>query len=489
MVLHTADVTSLLALFSVQAPLLIRLKVQLLRMEGLQASGTPLRIPVLCMEPTGDIACDQYHKYKEDVQLMVDLGLDAYRFSISWSRLIPNGRGPVNPKGLQYYNNLINELTKHGIQPHVTLYNFDLPQVLEDEYGGWISRKIVEDFAAYAETCFREFGDRIQYWVTVNEPNIFAIGGYDQGIAPPRRCSPPFGLINCSEGNSSSEPYLAAHNVLLAHASAANIYRKKYQAKQRGLIGLTIYTFGINPYTNSTEDILAAERAKEFFVGWMADPLMYGEYPEIMRRNVGDRLPSFSPHESETLKGSLDFIGLIHYTNISIKDKPGSLKNQPRDFNEDMAVELFTHQNESLFSTPEMPEGLEQVLDYFKRTYDNPLIFIYENGQRTQRNSTLLDQERINYISAYIGATLNAIRNGSNTMGYFTWSFMDVFELIDGYESCFGHYYVDLDDPELKRYPKLSALWYSQFLKGEPVGSDSVIRMHNISGPLKALAH
>ncbi|KAL7186716.1 hypothetical protein ACSBR2_028444 [Camellia fascicularis] len=158
---------------------------------------------------------------------MVETGLEAYRFSISWLRLIPNGRGPVNPKGLEYYNNLINELVKHGIQPHATMH-IDVPQVLEDEYGGWLSRKMVGDFIAYAEVCFREFGDRVLHWTTVNEGNVFVIGGYDIGGIPPQRCSAPFG-INCSKGNSSTEPYIAAHHILLAHSSAARLYKQKYQ--------------------------------------------------------------------------------------------------------------------------------------------------------------------------------------------------------------------------------------------------------------------
>ncbi|XP_016647167.1 PREDICTED: beta-glucosidase 11-like [Prunus mume] len=177
---------------------------------------------------TGDVACDAYHKYKEDVQLMADTGLEAYRFSISWSRLIPNGKGPVNPKGLQYYNNLIDQLISHGIQPHVTLHHSDLPQALDDEYGGWVSRKIVKDFTAYADVCFKNFGDRVLHWTTMNEPNVFVLGGYDSGFLPPQRCSIPFGL-NCSRGNSSTEPYLATHNILLSHASAARLYKKNYQ--------------------------------------------------------------------------------------------------------------------------------------------------------------------------------------------------------------------------------------------------------------------
>ncbi|KAK6269345.1 hypothetical protein POUND7_012320 [Theobroma cacao] len=382
---------------------------------------------------TGDITVDQYHKYQEDVHLMAEMGLDAYRFSISWSRLIPNGRGPVNPKGLNYYNNLINELISHGwgklstissavpkygIQPHVTLHNFDLPQALEDEYGGWINRRIVNDFTTYAEVCFQEFGDRVPYWTTVNEPDVFAVGGYDGGITPPRHCSPPFG-VNCTRGNSSSEPYIAVHNILLAHASAARLYKKKYQGKQHGFIGISIYTTGNFPLTNSVEDAIATQRANDFFVGWIVNPLVFGDYPDTMKKIAGSRIPTFTNHESELVRGSFDFLGVIHYSSYYVEDDPGSWELKQRDYNTDLAVKI--------------------------------------SSQRNRRNSTMEDTSRVNYLHAYIGSVLDAVRNGSNTRGYFAWSFLDVFELLDGYESGYGFYYVDLDDPDLKRYPKLSA--------------------------------
>ncbi|KAH9786399.1 Beta-glucosidase 11 [Citrus sinensis] len=449
---------------------------------------------------TGDIACDGYHKYKEDVKLMADTGLDAYRFSISWSRLIPNGRGPVNPKGLQYYNNLINELISYGIQPHVTLHHFDLPQALEDEYGGWINRTIMlcrhsdsnrdalallpkssvstdftiaacsismnvyssilstlecrKDFTAYADVCFRQFGDRVSYWTTVNEPNAFANLGYDYGIAPPQRCS---SINHCSRGNSSTEPYITVHHVLLAHASVARLYRKKYQDKQRGYIGVNIFAFGLLPLTNSTEDAIATQRYYDFLIGWMANPLVYGDYPKIMKQNVGSRLPAFSDRESKQVKGSADFLGVINYYIVYVKDNPSSLNKKLRDWNADSATEIFC--------------------------------------QNTPRRSSLKDISRVKYLHAYIGSVLDAVsvcflflkkngRNGSNIRGYFMWSFLDVFELMDGYESSYGLYYVDRDDPDLKRYPKLSAHWYSQFLKGRSLSSDEDFALEkNFSGP------
>ncbi|XP_012082755.1 beta-glucosidase 11 [Jatropha curcas] len=408
---------------------------------------------------TGDVAADQYHKYKEDVKLMVKTGLDAYRFSISWSRLIPNGRGSINPKGLQYYNNLINELISHGIQPHVTLYHYDHPQVLEDEYGGWVSRKIVEDFTYYADVCFREFGDRVAYWTTLNEPNVLLIAGYDTGSLPPKHCSPQFGF-NCTKGNSSTEPYLVAHHSLLAHASAFRLYWEKYQDKQHGFIGINVFIYWLIPLTNSTKDVIATQRAQDFMLGLIVNPLVFGDYPDIAKKNVGLRLPTFTGYESKQVKGSFDFLGLNHYASVYVKDNSNSLKLENRDYWADMAVEL-------IYDQPFMkPWGLQAALEYVKQVYGNPPIYIHENGLKTVRNSSLEDISRVKYLHSYIGSLLDAVRNGSNARGYFTWSFLDLFELLDGYDSSYGLYYVDLDDPELKRYPKLSAYWYSHFLKG-----------------------
>ncbi|CAD6218576.1 unnamed protein product [Miscanthus lutarioriparius] len=195
---------------SAQGPRLSRWKGQLQRMGEHPAFGTPSPM-------------------KEDVKLMHEMGLDAYRFSIAWPRLIPDGRGKINPKGLEYYNNLIDELILHGIQPHATIYHFDLPQVLQDEYSGLLSPRFIEDYLAFAEICFRSFGDRVKHWVTVNKPNIEPIGAFDTGTEPPRRCSYPFGE-NCTGGNSSTEPYIAAHHLLLAHAAAVSLYKGRIES-------------------------------------------------------------------------------------------------------------------------------------------------------------------------------------------------------------------------------------------------------------------
>ncbi|XP_027189896.1 hydroxyisourate hydrolase-like isoform X3 [Cicer arietinum] len=478
-------------------PLHIRWKVLLMKMEELLAFGIPLPMLVIRLfffsssaslihfnktgyahGENGDVACDQYHKYKEDVRLMVETGIDAYRFSISWSRLLPstNGRGPVNPKGLQYYNNLINQLIINGIQAHVTLHNFDLPQALEDEYEGWVSRDIIGDFTYYADVCFREFGDRVLYWTTVNEPNVFALGGYDKGNAPPNRCSPPFCATNSTRGNSTFEPYLVLHHILLAHSSVVRLYKTNYMDQQGGFVGISVYTLAYTPQTNLEQDKVATQRARDFFIGWIVEPLIHGDYPISMKRNAGARIPTFTSIESKQVKGSYDFIGIIHYTNVNVTDNSGALNIKLRDYTQDMAANIIYR--EDMFSNDEYsvtPWGLQEELDIFKLLYGNPPIFILENGQRTASNSSLEDVSRVKYLHGYIGAVLHALRNGSNVKGYFAWSFMDVFELLDGYRSSYGLYYVDHNDPELKRYPKLSAKWYKRFLMGIELDNDPSI--------------
>ncbi|XP_071931865.1 beta-glucosidase 11-like isoform X2 [Coffea arabica] len=518
-------------------------------MEGRLAFGIPSFMPI-----------------REDVQHMVDTGLEAYRFSISWSRLIPDGRGRVNPKGLEYYNNLINELLMHGIQPHVTLFHFDTPQVLEDEYGGWLSRKIVNDFTAYADVCFKEFGDRVLYWTTINEGNVFAMGGYDNGIAPPGRCSFPFGL-NCSKGNSITEPYIAGHNMLLAHSSAVKLYYKKhkvvthgiedvttayfivvlpfltvsdvfksffigidqwfwcgqnidhfecseketntflptneipsikplkldnigcqifqdveplYQATQHGFVGLNIYAPWFSPYSNATEDKIATQRAIDFYIGWFLHPMVFGDYPHIIKKNAGTKIPALTPRESRLLKGSFDFIGLNHYLTLYVKDSPSSLNVNIRDIVADMGLSTLVEPEDAPENqNDDTSSSLSGILEYLRNVYANPPTYIHENGKRTERNGTLNDTSRVKYMYSYIRTLLDAIKNGSNTKGYFLWSLLDGFEPIGGYTTSFGLYYVDLDDKQLKRYPKLSAHWYSNFLKGRTIKPDEINEVVN----------
>ncbi|KAF3795776.1 Cyanidin 3-O-glucoside 7-O-glucosyltransferase [Nymphaea thermarum] len=404
----------------------------------------------------------------EDVKLMSDMGLDAYRFSISWTRLLPEGRGAINPKGLQYYNNLINELISYGIEPHVTLHHLDIPQVLEDEYEGWLSQKIVEDFRAYADVCFREFGDRVKYWSTLNEPNIVSLGAYDQGNMPPQHCSYPFGMQNCTAGNSSVEPY----------------------AKQNGWIGISIYTFWMEPQTNKTEDVAATQRALDFMSSHLVtenrffNPLVFGDYPEIMKKNAGSRLPSFTKSQSQLVKGAFDFIGINHYTTVTIADKPRT-GDGLRDFTGDMFA-AFVQGNQSSsgpspFVIPIAPSGIERMLEYIQKTYGNPPIYVHENGRGTSLNVKLDDHERVDYLNSYIEFVLKAVRNGSNTRGYFVWSFLDMFEILFGYQVKYGLIEVDFTDKNLPRQPRQSAHWYSDLLKRNNVKIEKAVETHQIS--------
>nr|DAD33293.1 TPA_asm: hypothetical protein HUJ06_012144 [Nelumbo nucifera] len=307
---------------------------------------------------------------------------------------------------------------------------------------------------AYADVCFREFGDRVSYWTTINEPNIMVIASYDTGLFPPQQCSFPGGVFNCSVGNSSVEPYTAMQHIMLAHASAAAWYRQKYQAKQNGWIGLNMYGFWCRPMTNSIADAIASQRAIDVVNGWVLDPLVFGDYPVTMRKRVGTRLPSFTKSQSQLVKGSSDFIGLNHYFTIYIQDDSNKSTIGPPDFNLDMAVKFSD-------SPTFNPDGLQELLQYFKNYYGNLSVYVQENGYGAPGNETLNDTARIDYIKGFMESVLNAI----STRGYFVWSFLDVFEVLSGYQTRYGLVHVDFQDKEFRRRPKLSAQWYSNFLK------------------------
>eukprot|EP00252_Welwitschia_mirabilis_P012060 TRINITY_DN2683_c0_g1_i1.p1 TRINITY_DN2683_c0_g1~~TRINITY_DN2683_c0_g1_i1.p1 ORF type:complete len:371 (-),score=21.01 TRINITY_DN2683_c0_g1_i1:710-1822(-) len=273
----------------------------------------------------GDVAVDQYHRFEEDIDLMAELGMDAYRFSISWPRIFPNGSGEINREGVEYYNNLIDALIRRGIEPYVTLYHWDLPQALQDAYGGWLNESIIGDYVNYASRCFEEFGDRVKKWITFNEPRGASISGYDLGLQAPGRCSILAHLI-CKEGDSGTEPYTVAHHMLLSHAAAVKVYREEYQCRQRGSVGITLDSKWFEPYSDADEDRHAAQRALDFELGWFLDPLYFGDYPSSMKDLVESRLPEFSAEQSALLKGSLDFLGINHYTSLYARNDRWGLR-------------------------------------------------------------------------------------------------------------------------------------------------------------------
>jgi beta-glucosidase/6-phospho-beta-glucosidase/beta-galactosidase len=276
---------------------------------------------------TGDVACDFYNRYADDVALMKSLGVAAFRFSLSWSRILPRGRGAPNPAGIAFYHRLLDALDAAGIQPHISLYHWDLPQALQDEYGGWLSPRSVEDFAAYADLAFREYGPRVKHWSTFNEPYTFAFCGYAYGIHAPGRCSD---RAKCEGGgDSDTEPWLVSHRVLLAHAEAVKRFRARVPG---GLISLNLNAEWAEPASSSPEDADAAARYLDFQLGLYAEPVfLTGDYPASVRARV-PALPRFTPAQSAALKGSADYFALNHYTSRWVRaTRAGDPAGAPAD--------------------------------------------------------------------------------------------------------------------------------------------------------------
>ncbi|XAR54322.1 Beta-primeverosidase [Bertholletia excelsa] len=410
----------------------------------------------------GDVAVDFYHGYKEDVKLMKFLGTDAFRFSISWSRILPRGklsRG-VNKEGIAFYNNLINDLVSNGLVPFVTLFHWDLPQALEDDYGGFLSSYIVDDFRDNAELCFKEFGDRIKYSITFNEPWTFSYQGYDPGVLAPGRCS-AWRNNNCPTGNSATEPYIVGHNLLLSHAAACPIGLYPTQSpnltsKQLREPLISCMDEKRKKENKSINNIIGCDFNRYI------NPLTYGDYPESMRRL-----------QAEMVKGSMDFLGLNYYT-----AKYASNVRFPNTVNisyeTDSLANLTGERHGKPIGIPEgvggfyiYPRGFTELLVYTKKKYNNPIIYITENGFGQVNISTIKeginDPLRVYFYAQHLPALQSAIEDGVNVKGFFTWSLLDNFEWASGYGTRFGIVYIDHEDG-LKRYPKQSAIWFKKFL-------------------------
>lgn len=418
---------------------------------------------VFCMIPskvhqgdTGNVACDHYHRFREDVALMQQLGIKAYRFSISWPRILPAGRGALNQSGIDFYNALIDELLQVGIEPWVTLYHWDLPAALEFELHGWLGDGIVDAFAHYADVCFQHFGNRVKNWITINEAWVVAILGYGHGVFAP-------GI------QSSHLPYLAGHNLIKAHAKAVQVYRQQYQPEQQGRIGITNNCDWREPLTDAPADQAAAQRALEFFLAWFADPVYFGDYPATMQERLGDRLPHFSAAEKELIKGSSDFFGLNHYTTMyaadaSLGSTEGSVYgNGGLSADQDVNLSVSPDWELTDMQWAIVPWGCCKLLQWIAERYGNPPIYITENGcafDDKLLEGKVDDTERIAFFEAYLQAVQEAVSNGVKVQGYFIWSLLDNFEWASGYSKKFGITYVE--EGTLQRIPKESAKWYAK---------------------------
>ncbi len=409
----------------------------------------------------GDVACDHYHRYQEDVQLMSNMNLGAYRFSLSWPRIQALGYGDVNQVGIDFYNRLIDTLLEKNIQPWVTLFHWDLPLALQMEQDGFLNDNFADYFADYADICFRHFGDRVKHWITLNEPWCSAFLGHGNGYFAPGR-------------SSDSEPYVAAHNLIRAHAKAVHVYRSQYKESQQGVIGITNNCDWREAKTDEPKDQAAAQRALEFFLGWFADPIYKGDYPKVMRELVGDRLPQFTEEDRKLIKGSSDFFGLNHYTTMYASDAgTNDIDNSDVSGNggmaDDQGVELSADPSWERTDNDwnVTPWGCRKLLEWISERYDKPTIYITENGCCLPDEDDIKvatdDQRRLNFIKGYLTACHEAIENGVDLRGYFCWSFMDNFEWACGYSKRFGIHHVDYATGT--RTPKASALWYADVCK------------------------
>ncbi|XP_047325323.1 beta-glucosidase 13-like [Impatiens glandulifera] len=427
----------------------------------------------------GDVALDSYKRYKEDLEILDSMGMDAYRMSIPWARILPNGslKGGKNEEAIQHYKDLFNELEAKGKKPFVTIFHWDVPQALEDEYLGFLSPQIVQDYTDYAEVLFEEFGDKVKHWITFNEPYMFTVGGYINASLAPGRGSPWQSQLNATQGDSAVEPYLVVHHILLAHASAVKVYREKYQEKQKGEIGITHVADWRIPFTQSIEDREATQRALDFNFGWFVNPIVYGDYPDVMRSIVGLRLPKFSEEESSSLIGSYDFIGINYYTSTYVINRKVPANPTEQSYFTDTNAYVLSERNGQLIGPVAgsvwlnvYPKGIRDYLIYLKEKFGNPRVFITENGISEASDPTipvekaLIDPWRISYHFSHLDYVRAAISEGSNVQGYFVWTLLDDFEWNSGYTVRFGIGYIDFQD-NLKRYKKLSHKWFTKFLK------------------------
>lgn len=426
------------------------------------------KIPGKTFEGTnGDVAVDHYHRYKEDIKLMAEMGLESYRFSISWPRIIPNGTGEVNPKGLEFYNNIIDECLKYGIVPFVTLYHWDLPQVLEEK-GGWLNKDTVEAFVNYAEVCYKAFGDRVKHWITFNETVVFCSLGYLAGAHPPAIV----GDVN--------KYFQATHNVFLAHAKSIELYKS---LKQYGEIGITHVFSPAFSVDDKEENIIAAKHANELELNWYYDPILKGEYPKYVVDHLSKNGINidWTDEELEIIKNAADkndFIGLNYYQPQRVMKN--NLDDSVERSRENSTGAPGNPSFDAFYRTVKMddkkytkwgweisPEAFLEGLKMLKERFGDVKIYITENGLGDEDpiiEGEIVDIPRIKFIETHLSAVKNAIKAGINVKGYYAWSVIDLLSWLNGYKKQYGFIYVDHND-NLNRKKKASFYWYKNIIK------------------------
>jgi beta-glucosidase len=388
----------------------------------------------------GDVACDQYRRYADDVALMQRLGLNAYRFSISWSRVLPEGRGKVNDKGLDHYARMVDTLLAHGIAPAPTLYHWDLPAALDDR-GGWLNPDIANWFADYASVLFRKLDDRVPMWSTLNEPWVVADGGYLHGaLAPGHR--------------NVFEAPLATHNLLRAHAAAVHAYR----ALGRHRIGIVVNLEPKYPASDSDEDRAATSRAHAYMNRQYLDPVFLGRYPSPLAEIFGEAWPRWPAAEVEAIRQPIDFLGVNYYTRSVTRFNASSWPLHASAVRRKQAT--YTQTSWEVF-----PRGLTDTLLWVKERYGNPPVYVTENGAAfydppVVEGDRLADPLRVDYYRKHLAAVHAARAAGADVRGYFAWSLLDNFEWSLGYSKRFGIVHVDFETQ--RRTPKDSARFYAR---------------------------
>ncbi len=394
---------------------------------------------------TGDVACDHYHRWREDLGHMRELGLRAYRFSVAWARLYPAGGGALNGKGLDFYERLVDALLAAGIEPLLTVYHWDLPQALQ-ERGGWTNRDTPSYFTDYAVTLFERLADRVKHWITHNEPWVAAFAGHEQGVHAP-------GL------RDRRAALQAAHHLLLSHALAVRAFREL--DSPGGRIGISLNLHPVHPASESAEDLEAARRADGVLNRWFLDPVFRGAYPQdVMEeyRSLGEA-PQVREGDMQALAAAApDFLGVNYYFpwTVSAPERQGELYRQ-----------LPPWGRTTEMGWPVQPRGLEELLVRLHRDYSAPQLYVTENGiacpdGTLSEDGRVVDRDRIEYLRDHLLAAARALRAGVRLGGYFVWSLMDNFEWAHGYSKRFGLLRVDFRTQE--RTWKQSAFWYRELI-------------------------